>query len=622
MAGAKRGRDPLTISGGARPETSSPVLSYRHAGPNRLLVDLEKLVASKLLVQAASGGGKSWAIRNLCEETFGKIPQIIIDPEGEFHTLREQHDYVLAAVRGGDIEASPKTASILARRLVELSASAVIDLSEMKPMEQRQFVRRFLETMLGLPRSLWHPTLTVIDEFHIFAPESGHGEAESLEACSDFSARARKRGFCLVGATTRIAKLHKDVAGNLHNKLIGFNSLDVDIDRAAKELGFDKEHKATIRQLDPGTFYAYGPAISREVTLVRTGPVKSTHPEPGTTVAVAAVPASNKVKALIASSLADLPKEAEEEARTIDELRRSNADLSKKLRLAEKAQPAPIAKGYSGLDIEKAVTRETGKLLREANGTLERVQAEHRRVIKSLTKFAGDIFGQANALQGALTQHAENLARTPSAIGIPEPGVGVRETSRASTSDMGLKEREARHSVRVAPAAPDPSVDGEALSPARQRILNAIADLNTLGIDRPSRGNVGTWVGIAAGGGSFRNNLGALRGLIDYPADDLLGLTAAGSARAETGGGPQSLDGLHDVWYRKFPPAKREILRATIAAYPEPISREELGEQLAVEPSGGSFRNNLGALRSLGLIDYPSDGYVVATSLLFPEGLS
>src|SRR5437868_26019 len=106
--------------------TSIPLLTYKEDGKG-VQVDLTKLVWSKLLIQAGSGYGKSWAVRQLCEETYGRIPQIILDTEGEFHTLREQHDYVLAALRGGDIEASPKTAPVLARRFVELSASAVID---------------------------------------------------------------------------------------------------------------------------------------------------------------------------------------------------------------------------------------------------------------------------------------------------------------------------------------------------------------------------------------------------------------------------------------------------------------------------------------------------------------
>ncbi len=36
-------------------------------------VDLDRLVASRMLIQASSGGGKSWALRYLLEQTFGQI---------------------------------------------------------------------------------------------------------------------------------------------------------------------------------------------------------------------------------------------------------------------------------------------------------------------------------------------------------------------------------------------------------------------------------------------------------------------------------------------------------------------------------------------------------------------
>jgi hypothetical protein len=82
-------------------------------------VDLDRLVASRMLIQANSGGGKSRAIRQLLEETHGRVQHLVLDPEGEFATLRERFDYVLAG-KEGDVQATPKTAKLLCRRLVEL----------------------------------------------------------------------------------------------------------------------------------------------------------------------------------------------------------------------------------------------------------------------------------------------------------------------------------------------------------------------------------------------------------------------------------------------------------------------------------------------------------------------
>src|SRR6266853_5301117 len=86
-------------------------------------IDLPTLLDTRLLVQANSGGGKSWLLRRLLEQSHGKVQQIVIDLEGEFATLREKFDYILAG-KNGDTPADPRSASLLGRRLLELNVSA------------------------------------------------------------------------------------------------------------------------------------------------------------------------------------------------------------------------------------------------------------------------------------------------------------------------------------------------------------------------------------------------------------------------------------------------------------------------------------------------------------------
>lgn len=170
-------------------------------------INLSKLIDTRLLIQSNSGGGKSWLIRRILEQSHGKVQQLILDLEGEFSTLREKYDYVLAG-KEGDTPATPKSAALLARRLLELNVSAIIDLYELSHQERKQFVRLFLNAMVNAPKSLWHPCLVIIDEAHVFAPQTGQSEA--MEAVIDLATRGRKRGYCAVLATQRISKLHKD----------------------------------------------------------------------------------------------------------------------------------------------------------------------------------------------------------------------------------------------------------------------------------------------------------------------------------------------------------------------------------------------------------------------------
>lgn len=94
-------------------------------------IDLDILTKSRLLVQANSGAGKSYALRKLLETTNGKIQQIVIDIEGEFSTLREKYDFVLFGSEG-DYPLNIKYADKIARTLLELNVSAILDLYEKK----------------------------------------------------------------------------------------------------------------------------------------------------------------------------------------------------------------------------------------------------------------------------------------------------------------------------------------------------------------------------------------------------------------------------------------------------------------------------------------------------------
>ena len=69
-------------------------------------IDLPTLLKTRSLVQANSGGGKSWLIRRILEQSQGKVQQIVIDLEGEFASLRKKFDYILVG-KDGDTPADP-----------------------------------------------------------------------------------------------------------------------------------------------------------------------------------------------------------------------------------------------------------------------------------------------------------------------------------------------------------------------------------------------------------------------------------------------------------------------------------------------------------------------------------
>src|SRR6185437_8483952 len=142
------------------------------AGEKNVSIDLDVLLRTRLLVQANSGKGKSWLLRRLAEQLFGKVQVIIIDPEGEFSTLREKYGYVLVG-KGGETPADPRSAALVAEKLLELNASAVCDIYELKAEARHRWVKAFLDSLVNARKELWHPCIVVVDEAHVFAPEKG-----------------------------------------------------------------------------------------------------------------------------------------------------------------------------------------------------------------------------------------------------------------------------------------------------------------------------------------------------------------------------------------------------------------------------------------------------------------
>src|SRR3954454_13725160 len=60
------------------------------------LLDLEELLATRLLVQGNSGSGKSHLLRRLLEQSAAWVQQAVIDPEGEFIPVPERFGRVIA----------------------------------------------------------------------------------------------------------------------------------------------------------------------------------------------------------------------------------------------------------------------------------------------------------------------------------------------------------------------------------------------------------------------------------------------------------------------------------------------------------------------------------------------
>lgn len=248
----------------------------RDSGGAPAFVELEELLATRLLVQGNSGSGKSHLLRRLLEGSAGNVQQVVIDPEGDFVTLADAFGHVAVdAAAYSQMEIAG-----IAARVREHRASVVLNLEGLEVEAQMRCAAGFLSALFDAQREHWYPALVVVDEAQLFAPAAAGEVADevrrlSLSAMTNLMCRGRKRGLAGVIATQRLAKLAKNVAAEASNFLMGRTFLDIDMARAADLLGMERRQAEVIRDLERGEFLALGPAITRRPVKIRIGDVRT-----------------------------------------------------------------------------------------------------------------------------------------------------------------------------------------------------------------------------------------------------------------------------------------------------------------------------------------------------------
>ena len=253
-------------------------MGYTAAGAVATL-DLEELLATRLLVQGNSGSGKSHLLRRLLEQSAPRVQQTIIDPEGDFVTLAERFGHLVI-----DAEVHSEHALQLAGERARIHrVSTVLNLEGLDAENQLRRAAAFLGGIFDVDRDHWYPMLVVVDEAQLFAPAvagdvSDEARKLSLGAMTNLMCRGRKRGLAGVIATQRLAKLAKNVAAEASNFLMGRTFLDIDMARAADLLGMERRHAEAFRELEQGHFMALGPALSRFPLGLRIGSTETQPP--------------------------------------------------------------------------------------------------------------------------------------------------------------------------------------------------------------------------------------------------------------------------------------------------------------------------------------------------------
>jgi hypothetical protein len=594
-----------------------------------LSLPIESIVET-FAILGRRGSGKTSTAVVMAEEMIGAgHPVVIVDPLGVWWGLRSsktgKSNGLPVTIFGGDhpdVPLDEKAGHLIADTIVTGRFPAILDASRLSKSAMRRFMADFFERLYERNREPLH---VFVDEADMMAPQRLTSEGARLfGSLDDIQRRGRARGLGTTLITQRPAVLNKDLLSQ-SEVLVAMqmtSARDANaIDEWVNLHGDDetaKQVKKSLAGLDVGTGWVWSPALLNTLEKVhmraRSTFDSSATPKPGAPRPVATAFAKVDTAALGAQIAALAEEAAANDPRA---LRAQVARLEKELAAALSASGQRVVE-------EKVVTETVAVISEEQQKNLdaatERVReyaanASERTEMAAaqIKEMVGEIGDMLSGFQAAVAEAVgSGSARSaPAVTRAPAP------TPRASRPAAPAPARPAARPSPARPAAP-PAGDSD-VSPARRRLLDALVSLESIGITEAPRNQVALFAGVSPKSSGYANNLGAMNtaGLITYPSRGLVSITDEG--RAHVDGVPEvaTNEDLHERVRALLAPAKWRILEALIEEYPNSIGRTDLANIIGVSPASSGYANNLGSLRSLGLLDYPTNGYVCASDLLF-----
>jgi hypothetical protein len=328
-----------------------------------------------------------------------------------------------------------------------------------------------------------------------------------------------------------------------------------------------------------GEFYAFGPAFGQPgVVRFRSDQVRTTHPRPGQRHLLTAPAPSRAIRGVL-GKFADLPQEAEDEIRGLNEARWRIAELDRQIK---QLKAAPAAQQIDQVAVERAVTAAVERERTAWRRKLEHGRTRFRQMTVTLVA-TGQSLDKVKELLEETEREWRNsstvVAAAPSSRNHQLEGTGNPANDRVASGenlDEPLK-----------------------LAAGERRILTALAQYS----QGRSKVQVAVLTGYTATGGGFNNYLGALRsrGLIEGDGDRLT-ITEAGIQMLGSWEALPTGSSLIDYWRGRLGKAERLILETLAQVYPAGLNKEEVAAQAGYEAKGGGFNNALGRLRTLELV--------------------
>lgn len=550
----------------------------------------------RFAILAMSGAGKSNTAAVMAEQMFAAdIPWVVIDPKGDWWGLRSsktgKSDGLDVPIFGGqhaDIPLYEDGGQVMADAIANELPHAILDVSEFdSKAAMLRFLTAFAERLYKVNRK---PLMVILEEADEFIPQKTNSPAEavSVGVWSRMVKRGRTRGLFTTLISQRIAELAKSVL-NQSDTVIALRAtakLDRDAIKGWIEYsGAAAELLASLPELDDGHGWIASPQklkITKQVKFDRRHTFDS-----GGTPTLDGSRERVKIASIDLSAIDERMKETIERAKAEDpaELRKQIVGLRKQL--ADRPEVAPEPERVE-VPVEVQVPVLDKRALRDMRGVLEVIDS-------SLAKLPAHFESLVNGFRDPVEDVRAQLDRAEKLVGTPRPAPSAPKPAPAPAPPP-------RRSSQGPPApASDLPADGEVtLKKAERTILNCLAQFP----EGRTKKQIAIGTGYRITSGGFRNALGKLRQVGYAVGSDPLQVTEAGIAAAGHVEPIPTGQALLDFWMGNgLKQAERTILATLHRAYPEPMTKEEIAIETEYRITSGGFRNALGLLRSLELIE-------------------
>ena len=236
-------------------------------------LDIPSIVTGRTFIASITRFGKSWTARKIVEECFGHAGIIIVDPEGEYISLREKYPFLII---GKDIPLQLETAEFMADKILDANISVIIDLSLTEVELGKEYVNKLLSRFFFLETTMRKPYLIIVEEAEEFCPERGIATTTCLEILRNITKKGGKRGIGIVVIAHRPAWISKGVLSQCVNKVIGRIDWPSDLNVLEEFARIPKAAIEKLPTLDKGEFCFTGDWV-KELSFVKVGPVKTVH---------------------------------------------------------------------------------------------------------------------------------------------------------------------------------------------------------------------------------------------------------------------------------------------------------------------------------------------------------